>query len=247
MVYDLIIIGGGPGGYLAAERAGQAGLSVLLFEKHALGGVCLNEGCIPSKALLNSAKIADYAKLGKRYGVITENVSLDHAAVIDRKNKVVRGLVMGVSMKMKKNGVTVVNDKAVIEGRDAEGFRVRAGDSIYTGQRLLIASGSVPAMPPIPGLVEGYESGYVMTNREILDMTQIPEKLVIIGGGVIGLEMASYFNSAGSKVTVVEMLDHIAGPTDREISSILYKNYKRKGVDFRLYAKVTRLAANEVF
>jgi dihydrolipoamide dehydrogenase len=247
MVYDLIIIGGGPGGYLAAERAGQAGLSVLLFEKHALGGVCLNEGCIPSKALLNSAKIADYAKLGKRYGVITENVSLDHAAVIDRKNKVVRGLVMGVSMKMKKNGVTVVNDKAVIEGRDAEGFRVRAGDSIYTGQRLLIASGSVPAMPPIPGLVEGYESGYVMTNREILDMTQIPEKLVIIGGGVIGLEMASYFNSAGSKVTVVEMLDHIAGPTDREISSILYKNYKRKGVDFRLSAKVTRMADNEVF
>jgi dihydrolipoamide dehydrogenase len=247
MVYDLIIIGGGPGGYLAAERAGQAGLSVLLFEKHALGGVCLNEGCIPSKALLNSAKIADYAKLGKRYGVITENVSLDHAAVIDRKNKVVRGLVMGVSMKMKKNGVTVVNDKAVIEGRDAEGFRVRAGDSIYTGQRLLIASGSVPAMPPIPGLVEGYESGYVMTNREILDMTQIPEKLVIIGGGVIGLEMASYFNSAGSKVTVVEMLDHIAGPTDREISSILYKNYKRKGVDFRLSAKVTRLSDNEVF
>lgn len=247
MVYDLIIIGGGPGGYLAAERAGQAGLSVLLFEKHALGGVCLNEGCIPSKALLNSAKIADYAKLGKRYGVITENVCLDHAAVIDRKNKVVRGLVMGVSMKMKKNGVTVVNDKAVIEGRDAEGFRVRAGDSIYTGQRLLIASGSVPAMPPIPGLVEGYESGYVMTNREILDMTQIPEKLVIIGGGVIGLEMASYFNSAGSKVTVVEMLDHIAGPTDREISSILYKNYKRKGVDFRLSAKVTRLSDNEVF
>jgi dihydrolipoamide dehydrogenase len=154
---------------------------------------------------------------------------------------------MGVSMKMKKNGVTVVNDKAVIEGRDAEGFRVRAGDSIYTGQRLLIASGSVPAMPPIPGLVEGYESGYVMTNREILDMTQIPEKLVIIGGGVIGLEMASYFNSAGSKVTVVEMLDHIAGPTDREISSILYKNYKRKGVDFRLSAKVTRLSDNEVF
>ena len=155
MVYDLIIIGGGPGGYLAAERAGQAGLSVLLFEKHALGGVCLNEGCIPSKALLNSAKIADYAKLGKRYGVITENVCLDHAAVIDRKNKVVRGLVMGVSMKMKKNGVTVVKDKAVIEGRDAEGFRVRAGDSIYTGQRLLIASGSVPAMPAIPGHVEG--------------------------------------------------------------------------------------------
>ncbi len=101
-------------------------------------------------------------------------------------------------------------------------------------------------MPPIPGLHEGYKNGFVLTNREILDITEVPEKLVIIGGGVIGLEMASYFNSVGSHVTVIEMLDHIAGPTDREISNILLNNYKKKGVDFRLSAKVTEITGNGV-
>ena len=246
MIYDLIVIGGGPGGYLAAERAGQAGLSVLLFEKRALGGVCLNEGCIPSKALLNSAKIADYAKAGKKYGVIAENVSIDHQAVVKRKDKVVKTLVAGVSIKMKKNKVTVVNNEAVIRGRSTDGFVVRAGEEEYTGKRLVIATGSVPSMPPIPGLHEGYGKGYVLTNREILDLAEVPGKLVIIGGGVIGLEMASYFNSAGSHVTVIEMLDHIAGPVDREISTILLNSYRKKGVDFRLSAKVTGITDKEV-
>lgn len=246
MIYDLIIIGGGPGGYLGAERAGHAGLTTLLIEKRSLGGVCLNEGCIPSKAFLNSAKIADYAKHGEKYGVLAENVTLDHETVVKRKNKVVRVLVTGVSMKMKKNNVTVVKEEAVITGRSAEGFQVKAGDTVYTAKRLMVATGSVPAMPPIPGLNEGYRDGFVLTNREILDITQIPEKLVIVGGGVIGLEMASYFNSAGSKVTVVEMLDHIAGPTDREISKILYNNYKKKGIDFRLSAKVTEITGSSV-
>lgn len=246
MIYDLIIIGGGPGGYVAAERAGHAGLSVLLIEKRALGGVCLNEGCIPSKSLLNSAKIADYAKDGKTYGVLVENVKLDHKAVVARKNKVVRKLVAGVSMKMKKNAVTVVNAEAFIQRRSADGFEVKAADTVYKSKRLLIATGSVPLMPPIEGLSDGYQKGFVLTNREILDLKEVPEKLTIIGGGVVGLEMASYFNSAGSSVTVVEMLDHIAGATDREISTILLNNYKKKGVDFKLSAKVTQIKPNEV-
>jgi len=247
MVYDLIVIGGGPGGYLGAERAGHAGLSVLLFEKRALGGVCLNEGCIPSKTFLNSAKIADYAKHGSKYGVSAENIKIDHPAVVQRKNKVVKMLVSGVSMNMKKNGVSVVNAEASITGRSPEGFEVKAGDTVYTAKRLLLATGSVPSMPPIPGLLDGYRNGFVLTNREILDLTEVPERLAIIGGGVIGLEMASYFNSAGSKVTVIEMLDHIAGPTDREISNILLRSYKKKGVDFRLSAKVTEITGSEVF
>ena len=246
MVYDLIVIGGGPGGYLGAERAGQAGLSTLLVEKRALGGVCLNEGCIPSKTLLNSAKIADYARNGSKYGVSAENVRLDHEAVVNRKNRVVRTLVAGVSMKMKKSGVTVVNGEAVIVGRNTEGFQVKAGETVYTGKRLLIATGSEPAMPPIPGLRDGYADGFVLTNREILDLKVLPDRLVIIGGGVIGLEMASYFKSAGCKVTVVEMLDHIASPTDREISSILYNHYKKLGVDFRLSARVTQITSDAV-
>lgn len=246
MIYDFIVIGGGPGGYLAAERAGQAGLSVLLIEKRVLGGVCLNEGCIPSKTFLNSAKIADYAKNGKKYGVVAENVKIDHEAVVRRKNKVVRTLVAGVSMKMKKNNVTVVNSEAVIQGRSDDGFTVKAGDDEYTAKRLIIATGSEPSMPPIPGLYEGYKNGFVLTNREIFDITEVPEKLVIIGGGVIGLEMASYFNSAGSNVTVVEMLDHIAGFADREISTILLNSYRKKGVDFKLSAKVTEIRDKEV-
>ena len=246
MLYDLIVIGGGPGGYLGAERAGHAGLSTLLIEKRFLGGVCLNEGCIPSKAFLNSAKIADYAKQGAKYGVTTENVSLNHATVVARKNKIVKILVAGVSMKMKKNNVTVVNGEAVIIGRSSEGFVVKVGDTDYIAKRIMIATGSVPSMPPIPGLKEGYQNGFVLTNREILDITEVPEKLVIIGGGAIGLEMASYFNSAGSQVTVVEMLDHIAGSTDREISTILYNNYKKKGIDFRLSARVTEITDKEV-
>jgi len=246
MTYDLIVIGGGPAGYTAAERAGGAGLSVLLAEKRVLGGVCLNEGCIPSKTFLNSAKIADYAKNGIAYGVHAEGVKLDHPAVVERKKRVVKKLVSGLEMKMKKNKVTVVNGEAVISGRTGGGFQVNVGGTVYTGKRLLIAAGSVPAMPPIPGLDEGYKKGIVLTNREILDIETIPENLVIIGGGIIGLEMASYFNSAGSHVTVVEMLGHIAGPTDREISEILLNSYKKKGVDFRLSAKVTEINGNEV-
>lgn len=246
MVYDLIIIGGGPSGYLAAERAGHAGLQTLLIEKRFVGGVCLNEGCVPSKALLYSAKTFDNAVHGEKYGVVCENVVLNHPAVIERKNKVVNSLVSGVKIKLKRNKVTLVEGTAEIMGRTGEGYEVKAGDSLYTGKRLLIASGSVPVVPPIPGVKEGVEKGYVLTNREILDLAEVPASLVIVGGGVIGLEMASYYNSAGSKVTVVEMQDHIAGYTDREISNFLLNSYQGKGVEFKLGAKVTEIKEGAV-
>jgi dihydrolipoamide dehydrogenase len=239
-------LGGGPAGYLAAERAGHAGLATLLIEKRALGGVCLNEGCVPSKALLNSAKILDYARHGDKYGVTTSGAAIDQKAVIARKNKVVKTLVAGIRGQLKENHVTVVNGFGEIVGREGDVITVAVGAEKYQAKRLLIASGSEAIVPPIPGVKEGLDAGRVLTNREILDLDVIPESLVVVGGGVIGLEMASYFNSVGSKVTVIEMLDKIAGPTDREVSSILQKNYEKKGVTFKLKSKVTAITADAV-
>ncbi len=245
-IYDLIVLGGGPAGYNAAERAGKAGLKTVVIEKRALGGVCLNEGCIPSKSLLYSGKIFDYAHHGDLYGVTVTGASIDQKKVIERKNRVVKTLVSGIGSKMKKAKVKVVDAEGYIEGRDENGFNVKAGGEVYTGKQMLIATGSMPVVPPIPGLRENLETGFVMTNREILDLTEIPGELVVIGGGVIGLEMASYFNSVGSHVTVIEMLDHIAGPTDKGISKILLGNYTKKGVDFKLGCKVTAVGDGKV-
>ena len=246
-MYDLIVLGGGPAGYRAAERAGAEGMKTLVIEKRALGGVCLNEGCIPSKTLLNSAKIYDYANgYGEKYGVSTTGAKLDHAFVVNRKNKVVKTLVGGIGAAMKKYKVEVVYAEGKITGRTANGFSVEAEGKTYETAKLLIATGSEALVPPIPGLREGLAAGHVLTNREILDLDHVPESLCVIGGGVIGLEMASYFCSAGAHIEIVEMMDKIAGPTDREISAMLQKHYEKKGIIFRLGAKVVEVKPGEV-
>ncbi|MCI8416874.1 MAG: dihydrolipoyl dehydrogenase [Lachnospiraceae bacterium] len=238
---DVLVLGGGPGGYLAAERAAQGGKKVTLIEKRALGGTCLNEGCVPSKALLNSGKLYEHAKDSAAFGVIAEHVTIDHAKVVARKDKVVKTLVSGVGATMAAHGVHVVMADGFIKGQTTDGFVVEAGGEEYAGDKLILACGSVPVVPPIPGLREGVESGFVMTNREILDMKTLPKNLVVIGGGVIGLELASYFSMIGVPVTVIEMLDKIAGPTEREVSALLLKEYKKRGIDFKLSCKVTEV------
>ena len=245
-IYDLIVIGGGPGGYLAAERAAHAGLKTLLFEKKSLGGVCLNEGCIPSKALLNSAKTYEHALHANLYGVSCSDVKIDQKAVVDRRGRVVRTLVSGVRAKMKGAGVTVVMKEAVIKGKGADGFIVESAGESYVGKRLIIATGSSAVVPPIPGVRENI-GGFVLTNREVLELPEIPEKFAVIGGGVIGLEMAAYYATVGSKVTVIEMLDHIAGATDREISSFLQKELEKKGVTFLLGHKCLSVEPGKVW
>lgn len=246
MAYDLIVLGGGPAGYLGAERAAQAGLKVALIEKNALGGVCLNEGCVPTKTLLYSAKILDNAKHGNKYGVRIAEASIDHATVIARKDKVVKTLVGGVAATMAKLKVKVYPTEGVITRRIEGGYEVKAGGELIEGSRLLIATGSKPIMIPVPGVKECYESGYILTNKEALALKELPKSICVIGGGVIGLEMASYFNSCGCKVTVVEMLDRVGGATDKKIAEILMKNYEKKGIEFFLDAKVTGVTKGEV-
>ncbi|MBQ9485824.1 MAG: dihydrolipoyl dehydrogenase [Clostridia bacterium] len=245
--YDLIVIGGGPAGYLAAERAGHAGLKTLVAEKKEFGGVCLNEGCVPSKTFLNSAKVADYANHAEKYGVnVKGGATVDQKFVVERKNGVVKMLVSGIKAQLKKNKVVMKSAAAFIEGKTAEGYTVKVGEEQFTAKRLLIATGSMPVVPPITGVKEGIADGYVLTNKEILDLTELPKNLVVIGGGVIGLELSSYFSSVGVNVTVVEMLDKIAGPTEKEISSILQKALERKGVKFNLGCKVTAVEKDGV-
>lgn len=245
-MYDLIVLGGGPGGYLAAERAGAAGLSVLLAEKRNLGGVCLNEGCIPSKTFLNSAKIYEHAVHGEKYGVTTQNAELHQKTVVTRKNKVVKKLVAGVGYTLKNSGAEVIKEAGKIIGREKGILQVQIGEQRFEAKNLILASGSEAVMPPIPGVKEGLESGTVLTNREILDLTEIPETLTVIGGGVIGLEMAGYFQTAGSKVTVVEMLDHIAGAADTELTEILQKSFEKKGILFYLSSKVVKIGGDTI-
>ena len=244
-MYDLAILGGGPGGYVAAGRAGAAGLSVVLFEKRELGGVCLNEGCVPTKTLLYSAKVYDYTRHADQYGVNVEASSIDFDAIFKRKEKVVKKLVGGVKAQMKGAKVEVVKGEAVITGRGADGITIACGEASYNARNLLICTGSEAAVPPIPGLREGL-GGAVVTNREILSLTEKPERLVVIGGGVIGMEFASFFNSIGTQVTVVEMLPKILGPLDDEISSLLQAQYEKKGVEFHLNCKVVAVEGNEV-
>lgn len=244
--YDLIVIGGGPAGYLAAQRAAEKKKRVLLFEKNKLGGVCLNEGCIPTKTLLNSAKIYEHAKNGNSFGILTENASIDPIAIQKRKNRVIHMLVGGVKMTMKKNKVKVIYQQAKIKGKKDRGFLAEAEGEIYEAKNLLIAAGSQPVILPIKGGKEAMESGLAVTSRELLDLPQLPNKLVIVGAGVIGLEMAAYFAGMGTKVTVVEMLDKIAGTMDRKITKMLQKELEKKGIQFMLGYQVTEIEKDEV-
>ncbi len=241
---DLAIIGGGPGGYVAAERAGAKGLNVVLFEKRELGGVCLNEGCVPTKTLLYSAKVYDYAKHGDKYGINVSDITFDFEKIVARKDKVVKKLVVGVGSKMKAYNVAVVKGEAQIKGRSSEGIEITCNGETFLAANLLLCTGSEAFVPPIPGVQEA--GNIIVTNREILSLKEQPKSLVVIGGGVIGMEFASFYNSLGTEVTVVEMLPEILGGLDTEISKMLRDMYTKKGIQFNLSCKVTEIKGNEV-
>ncbi len=243
MKFDLAIIGGGPAGYNVAERAAHNGLQTVLFEKKSLGGVCLNEGCIPTKTMLYSAKLYDSAKTASKYGILDiEKPGFDLKKIVQRKDRTVKKLIGGVKMKMQASGVTVVENEAVIQGEEGDLIKIKAGEELYEVSYVIIATGSETFVPPIKGL----SNVDFWTSKTALEVKELPASLAVIGGGVIGMEFAALFNSFGVKVSVVEMLPEILGNMDKELSAMLRKDYEKRGIDFHIGTKVVEVTANSV-
>lgn len=248
-MFDVVIIGGGPAGYLAAERLGHAGKRVLLIEKSFLGGTCLNIGCIPTKTLLNSAKLYVHAREADRFGVHCGEISYDWTAIQNWKTEVVTKLQAGIATMMEKYKVTLLegSGELLAPPRGSEGAKVRITGKDGSvreerGRTVLISTGSVPAMPPLPGLEH---NDRVVDSTGLLAVPKVPKSLTVIGGGVIGVEFASLFASLGSTVTIVEMMDEIVPFMDREQAPILRR--AMKAVDFRLGCRVEKLEGGQVF
>jgi dihydrolipoamide dehydrogenase len=217
--YDVVIIGGGPAGYRAAERLGARGRSVLLVEKGLLGGTCLNVGCVPTKTLLNSAKYYVHALEGEKFGVSADNVRFDFGRMMAWKREVVEKLRAGIAGEMKRAKAEVVAGEAVITGRGLVRIS-ESGGATRTAEckAILVCAGSSPVIPPIPGLRDNPK---VLDSTGILELSEVPKRLCVIGGGVIGVEFASLFSSLGSDVSVVEMLDEIVPFMDAEQAPVL--------------------------
>ncbi|MGD0778532.1 MAG: dihydrolipoyl dehydrogenase [Candidatus Solibacter sp.] len=237
-MYDLIVIGAGPGGYEAAAHAGRMGKKVALIEKERMGGTCLNVGCIPAKTFLRSSKLFHECGEAASYGVILGSIAFDMPAVVERKNRIVGTLTKGVEGMLKRAGVETITGHARLISRNA----VQVGAERYEAANILLATGSRPAKPPIPGL--GSEG--VLDSDTVFSLTRIPEKIAIIGGGIIGLEFACFFNEIACKVSVFEMLPAIAAGCDLEISNRLLQIMKRAGIEFHLSCKVLGIEGDTV-
>lgn len=238
--YQLIVIGAGPGGYEAAIRAAQLGLSTALVERRQVGGTCLNRGCIPTKAMLHSAQLYRDASRFDLFGLHTENTTFSWSKVHDRKQEVVEKLRTGIEQLIRANKIDFFNNSASI--LSAHDVQLDQGDETHLyGENILIATGSVPARPPIPGL----SLPNVITSDELLEdpsCTQhLEQEILIIGGGVIGVEFASVFSSFGCKVTIVEAMERILPTMDREISQSLSMTLKKRGVEIYTGAMVEKL------
>ncbi len=242
-IYDVAIIGSGPGGYVAAIRAAQLGMSILLVEKDSkLGGVCTLRGCIPTKALLHTADVLDEARHGGEVGVAAREVRLDFPAAVKHKEKVVRQSSNGVSYLMKKNKVDVVNGFGRLAGPGKVSVAGPDGaETTYSAKNVLIATGSTPRS--LPGIEIDHQA--VLSSDSILELTEIPKSLLVIGSGAVGVEFASMFSRFGSKTTVVEILPRIVPLEDEEVSKELAASFKRQGIAVYVDTRVERLTRNE--
>jgi len=235
---DVVIIGGGPGGYVAAIKAAHLGLKAVLVEKDKLGGVCLNRGCIPTKALVSTAELLNHLQRAEEFGIQVKDCSFDFPAVMKRKDLITRRLSSGVELLMKANQVRVVRG----EGQILEPGKVEITDSagkkeVIKTKNIIIATGSSVMKLPLPGM----NSEGVITSDEALSLSELPSRMLIVGGGVVGIEFAGIFKALGVEVTVVEMLPRILLPIDEEIARRLTQLLKRKGIEILTDCKVKEI------
>lgn len=228
--YDLIVIGGGPGGYVAAIKAAQLGGKVAVIEKEKLGGVCLNWGCIPTKTLLKTAKLYEDILRGEEFGIVgidDADIKVDWNLLSKRKDQVVKKLVSGIYTLFKKNKIDLYEGM----GKVIDKNNVEVNGEIVTGKNLIIATGAKDNLPPIDGLDTALESGKIINSKGALQLEEIPKDLIIIGGGAIAVEFATIFNSIGSNVTLIQRSSHILSSTEKEMATTLQKHLIREGIN----------------
>ena len=242
--FDIIVLGSGPGGYVAAIKAAQEGKKVAIIEAEVLGGICLNHGCIPTKAMLRSTKTLDLFNNAKQFGIDVKEdaISFDIKNIVSRKDGVVKRLTTGVAGLMRKNKIEVFNGYGEVISKT----EVKVGNEILKTKNLIIATGGTAIVPPIPGAKDAYAKGFAVTSRELLNVTEVPKNFVIVGGGVIGVEFATIFNSLGSKVTIVEMAKSIITPMDDDVITAYTADLKKSGVEIVTGAEVKNVGTKDV-
>lgn len=239
--YFIAILGGGPAGYTAAEKASKAGKDVVLFEQNAVGGTCLNVGCIPTKSLLYGAKQYYNASHAQKYGVTAENVAFDFAAMQKRKTIVVRKLVAGIKQRLNNEHCTMVSGAARVLSRTDELVTIECNGETYEAENLLICTGSTNFVPPIPGI---QDNPAVWDSTDALAAQELPKSIIIVGGGVIGMEFATLYHELGVPVTVIEAMPTILPNLDQEVVAVLLEKYRKAGINILTSTKVTAVTDN---
>lgn len=237
----IAVLGGGPAGYVAAIRATQLGADVVLIEEKDLGGVCLNKGCIPTKALLKSSEVSSIIKKSKEFGIESSVANIKWDVCKERKNRVIKSLKLGLEHLLPGKGITVIKGRGTILNPNRIAVLTQDEKIEVNCEKMIITTGSVPILPNIDNI----HSQGVITSNEALNLDSIPQNIAIIGGGVIGLEFATMLSAVGSKVTVIEMMDKILSNEDTEISTELLRSMKRQGISFKLSSAVQKIVPKE--
>ena len=237
--YDVVVIGAGPGGYVAAIRAAQLGLSTAVIEDDNVGGVCLNWGCIPSKSLLRNAEVLELVKNAGEYGISVGDVTFDYGLAIDRSRQVVRQLTGGVGSLLRKNGVEHISGRGILQS--ANTIAIDGAVRAISADNIIVATGA--RARHIPGIPVDGET--VLTSREAIVLREVPERVVIVGGGAIGVEFADIYHSYGAEVMIIEMLPRLVPLEDEEISQQLERVFRRRGIGFKTGAMVGGVTVNE--